>query len=770
MASSGSISGSTTLTVTPPQLLSIAATPANVSIPPGNTQQFEATGTYTDGSTQNLTSLATWNSSATTVAIISAGGLATTLDVGTTTISASSGNVSGSATLASGAGPTWVQSDDQFSQAAAATAKQTDALTHTSTAGNALVVWVAAKTTTSTLTSVTASGCQFFIYTNQYLNGTSESLQEAIGLHCPATSSITVTMSAGTKFTTIVDEYAGVASVGQFNSATGTSTTPSVAITTQDANNLIIMGSASLGSNGVPTAGTGNLRQSIGTDTTATGVAGADCDNTAASAQTLVTCSDTITSGPWVAVAIELRSANPADPLLVDAVDTSCDCGPGQPAGNDWVVYFPQPVLSGNAMICGLIYDFSATRTLTITDSTGGSNTWSVAKTANGTNESASIVYSLNMAAGTAWAKFHFDTTLPNYQLQVACKETYHIAALDAGITSATSGSVTGPNVSAGSITPSQANDLVFGFVGIDVDASLVDVADGIQQSPAIAVGSGFSPVITDVVTGMCFEDLQQGSAMAVNPSCDVESTAKFNAVAAAFKTDGSGTAPPATGIHIDHEQAFVIYIPDETSRNIQIPADGNFIALSNTTSNGATYTIGDSHQNAYSQSLLQGASVNLFYPTNATVDSRQMVSISLAGAVAGYDWVVYDIRGVKTSSPIGCQTPVNGTASQGVFTAGATISNIPTITPCAAGDLMIWAMQNGCGPTQNLSGPSGAITDNVYYAGQTDGSRLNFGEGHGHYFTTGTSAVNFNAVMNNLACRPSNFYTYGVWEISLKQ
>ena len=65
------ISGSTTLTVTDPLLVSMAVTPANPSIAAGTTQQFTATGTYSDGSTQNLTSTAAWSSSAPGVATIS---------------------------------------------------------------------------------------------------------------------------------------------------------------------------------------------------------------------------------------------------------------------------------------------------------------------------------------------------------------------------------------------------------------------------------------------------------------------------------------------------------------------------------------------------------------------------------------------------------------------------------------------------------------------------------------------------------------------------
>jgi len=66
------LTDSTTLTVTaPPTLVSIALTPANPSVTAGNTAQFKATGTFTDGSTADITSSATWNSSDTTLASIS---------------------------------------------------------------------------------------------------------------------------------------------------------------------------------------------------------------------------------------------------------------------------------------------------------------------------------------------------------------------------------------------------------------------------------------------------------------------------------------------------------------------------------------------------------------------------------------------------------------------------------------------------------------------------------------------------------------------------
>jgi hypothetical protein len=69
-ATSGSISGSTTLTVTPVVLESIVVTPASATISGGAQLQYSATGIFTDGSTLNLTTSVVWISSNTLIAII----------------------------------------------------------------------------------------------------------------------------------------------------------------------------------------------------------------------------------------------------------------------------------------------------------------------------------------------------------------------------------------------------------------------------------------------------------------------------------------------------------------------------------------------------------------------------------------------------------------------------------------------------------------------------------------------------------------------------
>ena len=80
-------------------LTSIVVEPTTPLILVGNTQAFTATGLFNDGSSQNLTAIVTWTSSAPPVASIAATGVATGSADGTTTISASSGSISGHTTL-----------------------------------------------------------------------------------------------------------------------------------------------------------------------------------------------------------------------------------------------------------------------------------------------------------------------------------------------------------------------------------------------------------------------------------------------------------------------------------------------------------------------------------------------------------------------------------------------------------------------------------------------------------------------------------------------
>ena len=82
-----------------PRLVSLAVTPANPSFALGTTQPFVATGTYSDGSTLDLTSSATWTTADNTIATVNAQGLVSSVALGSTSVTATSASISGSTTL-----------------------------------------------------------------------------------------------------------------------------------------------------------------------------------------------------------------------------------------------------------------------------------------------------------------------------------------------------------------------------------------------------------------------------------------------------------------------------------------------------------------------------------------------------------------------------------------------------------------------------------------------------------------------------------------------
>ena len=97
-AASGTVLGNRTLTVTP-LLSSISVNPANPSVLAGSYKLFKATGTYSDGTRQEITTQVTWSSSDTGIATVNYGGLATAVAAGTAIITAAQGNISGDTTL-----------------------------------------------------------------------------------------------------------------------------------------------------------------------------------------------------------------------------------------------------------------------------------------------------------------------------------------------------------------------------------------------------------------------------------------------------------------------------------------------------------------------------------------------------------------------------------------------------------------------------------------------------------------------------------------------
>ncbi len=92
--------GTATLTVLPAKLVSIAVAPATQVLNVGNSQQYMAIGTFDNNTTRDITAVSTFASASPAVATITAsGGMALAKAPGASIISATSGGLSGSATL-----------------------------------------------------------------------------------------------------------------------------------------------------------------------------------------------------------------------------------------------------------------------------------------------------------------------------------------------------------------------------------------------------------------------------------------------------------------------------------------------------------------------------------------------------------------------------------------------------------------------------------------------------------------------------------------------
>ena len=152
-----------------PTLSSIAIGPQNQTITTQQTLQMAATGTYSDGSTKDLTGKVNWSSSTTSCATISANGLVspvkTVAGVCTSTISAASGTVSAATTTVTvtQGTPTSINltastTTPQHNSTVTFTAKAIFPNSATAQDITSSVTWVVSDTTNLTLTNGSGTG------------------------------------------------------------------------------------------------------------------------------------------------------------------------------------------------------------------------------------------------------------------------------------------------------------------------------------------------------------------------------------------------------------------------------------------------------------------------------------------------------------------------------------------------------------------------------------------------------------------------------------
>ncbi|HEY8669866.1 MAG TPA: Ig-like domain-containing protein, partial [Terriglobales bacterium] len=155
--------GSSSVTPPTPVLQSIQVTGASASLTAGQSQQMKAVGSYSNGSTQDLTATAAWSVSDSTLAAITSGGMLSTKTAGGSfSVTAKVGGVSGSfamtvvpALISMSVTPASVSIARQTTQHFTATGTYSDGSSKNIT-GN--VAWTSSNTSTATISNSTPTG------------------------------------------------------------------------------------------------------------------------------------------------------------------------------------------------------------------------------------------------------------------------------------------------------------------------------------------------------------------------------------------------------------------------------------------------------------------------------------------------------------------------------------------------------------------------------------------------------------------------------------
>lgn len=272
-AASGGVSSTEPLSVTPATLVSITVTAANPSIPDGSTDQFTATGTFSDATTQNITGTVTWSSLNPGFATITAGGLAKGVGIGSARIQAASGNISNTAILqvsasvlvsiaVTAASPSIVRgTTDQFTATGTFTDNSTQNLTGS-------VSWTSLSTSVATiaaggLATGVGVGTAIIQASQESITGTTSLTVSAATLVSIAVTPTNPTVAPGlTVQFTATGTFADTSTQNLTNSVTWSSSSTAVATISNTA-----------GSNGLATAvsnGSTTIQAQLGTVTGST--------------------------------------------------------------------------------------------------------------------------------------------------------------------------------------------------------------------------------------------------------------------------------------------------------------------------------------------------------------------------------------------------------------------------------------------------------------------------------------------------------------------
>jgi hypothetical protein len=671
-----------------------------------------------------------------------------------------------------------------------ATASSGTALTLTAatTAGDDVIVGLSWHTASVSIKKIVGSAAgSFFVVYSQYAGSSSAGTVSAIAVcvRCAALTTITPTFSGSTKCVINVAEYSSVAWLGTSRLAAGTSTASGITFSTGDANDWVVVETASTGTTN-PASGAGNLRAA--NNTGASGVAAALIDNTSASPGS-VAASAAIASGAWSAAGIELRTAALKTYIWPDC-DTSHPCliyhysRPAQPLEADGPLFkfWVRPSLAGNLLVLTITHPGIIN---TIADA--GGNTWTAGASTKGSEYTTEVRYVCGAPAGSGG---EIDITLAaaitdNDLMQVNYDEYSGVAGSVCSNSAAAAIAQPMGAVQPGVLSAAIGNTYLVYAYGIDGTGNQSNsypsgrnMPDDLSADIWDSSNDAFlSTTSVQTATGTAITPTLNVTGMDISRNADT-----WQAVGEAFSAAaGSGTQPSPGQAWVVRD--IITWNNPAASLALQAgPTNGNAI-VTDSTHFQTIYSLGTLVDNS-------GGTYAANPMPDTTADPQQYVDCLGTGGGVNRDrtfaytpsnystiFQYYDIAGAKTSGgATGCiGNEVNNrvgfqanTNNANIVTAGfsAPWSFAPALNANAS-SVVILDIGFGTGPpagpcnSGGVTPPTctndmaGVVFGSVWATNMGDGSHYTTGDFYGWYQATTTTAKSFDTFMANSGGQP---------------
>lgn len=373
---------------------------------------------------------------------------------------------------------------------------------------------------------------------------------------------------------------------------------------------------------------------------------------------------------------------------------------------------FDDPTPGATLGILSIQFSDTPSSTLAVTDDQ--SNTWTCLTAIDQATDAkkVAICYAPNMVAATNQVKATFSAAVTQVSLRL--HQAYNIATVspaDGNNGAAGSGGSGANDITTGSFTPSQANDLIY-MVGCRTQTpAATSFTPGSTQA-----NTTWEPISFDPRDGCADQFGVQTVAGAINPQMTTTGASRYAAQAIAFKSATAGTAP--SGMYVRRIQSWSTPVATSGNFNLQFPSKGNLLVAS--IACGGSVMVPTSITDATNTWVLTGPvntqgphSTAMLYAANAVANATGLITINTSGT-GDCTFKLYDIMGAAAAPFTGRQI------NFGFETSGAlTTTRIFNLVPGHTNGITLFTGQVENNTAVSFSSPATAHFDAVFYGGE---------------------------------------------------